>query len=60
VLFNADSLAKIGGIVWLAVGAVVFIVNRVRGRGVPEFGDEPNAPTEGVGPATTIGQGDVR
>ena len=40
VLFNADSLAKIGGIVWLAIGAVVFIVNRVTGRGVPKFRDE--------------------
>ena len=40
VLFNADPLAKIGGIVWLAVGAVVFIVNRLTGRGVPEFRDE--------------------
>ncbi len=40
VLFNADPLAKIGGIVWLAVGAVVFIVNRMTGRGVPEFRDE--------------------
>ena len=40
VLFNADSLAKIGGIVWLGVGAVVFIVNKVRGRGVPELGDD--------------------
>lgn len=33
VLYNADSLAKIGGIVWLAIGAVVFVVNRVRGVG---------------------------
>ena len=40
VLFNADPLAKIGGIVWLAIGAVVFIVNRLTGRGVPEFRDE--------------------
>lgn len=30
VLYNADSLAKIGGIVWLAIGAVVFLINRVR------------------------------
>ncbi len=27
VLFNADSLAKIGGIVWLVIGAMVFGVN---------------------------------
>jgi len=47
VLFNADPLAKIGGIVWLAIGAVVFIVNRVTGRGVPKFRDE--LPVEGEG-----------
>jgi amino acid transporter len=39
VLFNADSLAKIGGIVWLAVGAVVFLVNQLRGRAVPALGE---------------------
>jgi amino acid transporter len=31
VLLNADSLAKIGGIVWLGIGVVVYVVNRVRG-----------------------------
>jgi len=31
VLINADSLAKIGGIVWLVIGLVVYIVNRMRG-----------------------------
>lgn len=31
VLANADSLAKIGGLVWLGIGVVVFIVNRLRG-----------------------------
>ncbi|MBB5164614.1 amino acid transporter [Mycobacterium sp. AZCC_0083] len=41
VLFNADALAKIGGLVWLAVGAVVFAVNVFRGRGVPELAEEP-------------------
>ena len=41
VLFNADSHAKIGGIVWLCIGAVVFNINKLRGRGTPEFGDEP-------------------
>jgi hypothetical protein len=51
VLFNAHSLAKIGGIVWLAIGAVVFVVNRLRGRGVPEFSDERAVPGEGVRPA---------
>jgi hypothetical protein len=48
VLFNADPLAKIGGIVWLAIGAVVFVVNRVTGRGVPEFRDERQVEGEGV------------
>lgn len=32
VLFNADPLAKIGGVVWLAIGAIVFGVNVIRGR----------------------------
>jgi len=41
VLFNADALAKIGGLVWLAVGAVVFAINVFRGRGVPELAEEP-------------------
>lgn len=40
VLFNADSLAKIGGIVWLGIGTVVFVVNKLRGRGVPVLGEE--------------------
>ncbi|WP_071285249.1 APC family permease [Mycolicibacterium llatzerense] len=40
VLFNADSLAKIGGIVWLGIGTVVFLVNKLRGRGVPVLGEE--------------------
>ena len=40
VLFNADSLAKIGGLVWLAIGAVVFAINVFRGKGVPEFAEE--------------------
>ena len=40
VLFNADSLAKIGGLVWLVIGAVVFAINVFRGKGVPEFAEE--------------------
>lgn len=40
VLFNADTLAKIGGLVWLAVGAAVFAVNLFRGRGVPALPQE--------------------
>ena len=39
VLFNADLLAKIGGVVWLIVGAIVFTVNVVRGHGTPEIGE---------------------
>ena len=52
VLYNADSLAKIGGIVWLGIGAVVFAVNKIRGRGVPQLAEEPVVPGEGVSPAT--------
>jgi amino acid transporter len=36
VLINADMLAKIGGIVWLVIGAIVFGVNVFRGRGTPQ------------------------
>jgi amino acid transporter len=52
VLYNADYLAKIGGLVWLGIGAVVFIVNKARGRGVPQLAEEPAVPGEGVSPAT--------
>jgi amino acid transporter len=48
VLYNADSLAKIGGVVWLAVGAVVFAVNKFRHTGTgpaPDHAVEP-APAE--------------
>ncbi|GAA2416787.1 APC family permease [Mycolicibacterium llatzerense] len=47
VLFNADSLAKIGGIVWLGIGTVVFLVNKLRGRGVPVLGEELQQGTAG-------------
>jgi amino acid transporter len=40
VLFNADSLAKIGGLVWLVIGAVVFAINVIRGKGVPVIAEE--------------------
>jgi amino acid transporter len=40
VLFNADVLAKIGGLVWLVIGAIIFGVNVIRGRGVPELAEE--------------------
>lgn len=45
VLFNADSLAKTGGIVWLGIGTVVFVVNKLRGRGVPELGEPSHEAT---------------
>jgi amino acid transporter len=44
VLFNADTLAKIGGLVWLVIGAVVFAINVLRGRGVPELDLNEEAP----------------
>jgi hypothetical protein len=47
-LFNADYLAKIGGIVWLGIGAVVFVINKIRGRGVPQLAEEPAVPGEGL------------
>src|SRR6195952_4924668 len=40
VLFNADSLAKIGGLVWLVIGAIVFAINVFRGKGVPEWTED--------------------
>ncbi|MGE2713501.1 APC family permease [Mycolicibacterium litorale] len=49
VLFNADALAKIGGIVWLVIGAVIFGVNVIRGRGVPELATEHELDTVGEG-----------
>lgn len=46
VLFNADSLAKIGGLVWLVIGAGVFAVNVFRGKGIPRVSEEHAAPAE--------------
>jgi amino acid transporter len=43
VLFNADSLAKIGGLVWLVIGAIVFAINVFRGKGVPELAEEQSS-----------------
>ncbi|WP_233152698.1 hypothetical protein [Mycobacterium sp. NS-7484] len=43
MLINADALAKIGGAVWLVIGAIVFATNVFRGRGVPELAEEPAA-----------------
>ncbi|GAB3216357.1 APC family permease [Kineococcus gypseus] len=42
VLVNADAAAKVGGIAWLAVGAVVLALNVRAGRGAPSLpADEP-------------------
>ena len=49
VLYNADPLAKIGGLVWLVIGAVIFGINMVRGRGVPELATEQEVSTVGEG-----------
>jgi hypothetical protein len=49
VLFNADALAKIGGLVWLVIGAIVLGINVVRGRGVPELATEQEVATLGEG-----------
>jgi amino acid transporter len=60
VLFNADYMAKVGGIVWLAIGAMVFIINKLRGRGVPQLAEEPAVSGEGVSPATVTSHSDLR
>jgi amino acid transporter len=46
VLVNADALAKIGGVVWLAIGVVVFVVNRVRGVGFGPSADHAATPAD--------------
>ncbi|WP_375390062.1 APC family permease [uncultured Amnibacterium sp.] len=48
VLVNADPLAKIGGLVWLAIGAIVFGINRALGR-KPELTIREDVPTSGEG-----------
>jgi amino acid transporter len=53
VLFNADALAKIGGLVWLVIGAIIFAVNVIRGRGVPELPSDDDA--EGLGEGKIAG-----
>jgi amino acid transporter len=60
VLFNADYMAKVGGIVWLAIGAMVFIINKLRGRGVPQLAEEPAVSGEGVSPAKVTSHSDLR
>lgn len=46
VLFNASELAKIGGVVWLAIGVIVFIVFRIRNGANPELLSEHAATGE--------------
>jgi hypothetical protein len=43
VLVNADAAAKIGGVAWLVVGAVVLAVNLRTGRGAPSLPAEEGA-----------------
>ena len=45
VLLNADAAAKIGGLVWLAIGAIVFGINAARGR-KPELTIREDVPVE--------------
>ena len=47
VLFNASDLAKIGGVVWLAIGAIVFIIFRIRNGADPKLLSEHAASSEG-------------
>jgi len=57
---DADSLTNIGGIVWLGTGAVVFIINKLRGRGVPQLAEEPAVPSESGSPVTATPSGGLR
>ena len=45
VLLNADAAAKIGDLVWLAIGAIVFGINVARGR-KPELTIREDVPVE--------------
>jgi amino acid transporter len=56
VLVNADPLAKIGGLVWLVIGAIIFAVNVARGRR-PELTIREDVPIAGEGrPSAKEGQ----
>ena len=48
VLFNADPLAKIGGLVWLVIGAIIFVINLALGR-KPQLTIREDVPTVGEG-----------
>ena len=43
VLFNANTEAKVGGLVWLAIGACVFLYYRATGRKTELSAEEPAA-----------------
>ena len=45
MLVDADPLAKIGGVVWLAIGGLVFLVNVLRGHR-PTLTIREDAPVE--------------
>ena len=47
VLVNAGAPAQIGGLAWLALGAIVLAVNLSRGKGAPSL---PSEDAEPVGP----------
>jgi amino acid transporter len=56
VLINADPLAKIGGLVWLVIGAIIFVVNLALGR-KPQLSIREDVPTIGEGrPSAYEGQ----
>lgn len=46
VLFNASAEAKIGGVIWLAVGVIVFVIFRIRNGADPEILSEHAATSE--------------
>ncbi|GAA0036798.1 MULTISPECIES: APC family permease [Brevibacterium] len=46
VLINSDILAKIGGLCWLLVGIIVFIVYRKKGAGISALPAEPQPTPE--------------
>ncbi|MFJ4223169.1 APC family permease [Microbacterium sp. NPDC089695] len=51
VLVNASDLAKIGGLVWLVIGVVVFLIFRARNGANPELLSEHAADPVDAGPA---------
>lgn len=44
VLLNAGAPAQVGGLAWLAVGAVILAVNLKKGRGAPSLPAEDGEP----------------